>query len=55
MWLTALQWAEMTGRSSSTIQRVIERGVRNGTVEMRVFQVQKNTRIYPTPHYRVVQ
>ena len=54
-WRTAREMAANEGRSVPYAQKLIQRGIAAGKVEMRAFRVRNAGRVSAIPHYRVIE
>lgn len=52
-WFTPADYARERGISVCTAERKIRAAVDLGIVERRLFRMQKHSRMFPVPHYRI--
>lgn len=51
---TVTQIARATNRGESTTRRMLKEAVKLGLAEERKFSVESGSKLYPTPHYRIL-
>ena len=54
-WKTANQIAGEIGRSRSHTVKMLQHAIELGSAERRIYQEWKGTRMFPTPHYRMIE
>jgi transposase len=52
---TSKQIAQMTGKGISRTKEMIERLVREGTAEMKMFRIKTANKQCPIPHYKIIK
>jgi hypothetical protein len=53
-WFTCKEYAKNTNRSTSSAFKILSRCVQGGTIITQTFRIDVGTKVYPVPHYKIL-